>query len=159
MKINGNKAWITGSAMALVLALASAIGMHYEGVRYTAYQDTGGVWTICYGHTTGVHEGDTATPAQCRAWLQQDYTNAYATVDRCITATLTVGQAAAFVDAAYNIGPSVVCGSTLQRVANAGDVQGACLQLLRWDHAGGQRLRGLTLRRGDEADLCKGSAP
>lgn len=154
MKIAGGKRWLAGGFAAAVIALASAIGMHYEGVRYTAYQDTGGVWTICYGHTAGVQAGDTATPAQCKAWLASDYRTAYAVVDRCITAPLTVGQAAAFVDAAYNIGPAVVCGSTLQRLANSGHADQACKQLLRWDHAGGVRLRGLTLRRDDESALC-----
>lgn len=156
----GRKKWIAGSFAALVIALASAIGGHYEGVRYQAYWDAyGQVWTICAGHTAGVKQGDTATPEQCRAWLQQDYRRAYDAVDRCITAPLTLGQAAAFVDAAYNIGPGVVCGSTLQKLANRGDVVGACEQLPLWDHAGGQRLRGLTLRRGDERDLCTGGVP
>ena len=108
------KSWVVGGFTALAIALASALTSHYEGVRYTAYQDTGGVWTICYGHTHGVRQGDTATPAQCRAWLDADMPVAYAAVNRCITAALTVTQAAAFTDAAFNLGPKVVCGSTLQ---------------------------------------------
>jgi lysozyme len=148
------KSWVVGGFTALAIALASALTSHYEGVRYTAYQDTGGVWTICYGHTYGVRQGDTATPAQCRAWLDADMPVAYAAVNRCITAALTVTQAAAFTDAAFNLGPKVVCGSTLQRLANNGHVVEACHQLPRWSWAAGKKLRGLALRRDDETDLC-----
>lgn len=155
MKINsGGKAWIAASFTTLVLALASALTVHFEGVRYVAYRDVGGVWTICYGHTKGVKQGDTATDAQCRAYLNQDMPAAYAVVNRCITAALTVTQASAFVRATYNLGPQVVCGSTLQRMANSGHVVEACHQLPRWDHAAGKQVRGLTRARGAEADLC-----
>lgn len=148
------KKWIVGSFATLVIALASALASQYEGVRYVAYRDVGGVWTICYGHTRGVKPGDTATPAECRAWLAQDMPAAYAAVDRCITAPLTLGQASAFTDAAFNLGSQVVCGSTLQKLANSGHVVEACHQLPRWNHADGKVLRGLTSRRGDERDLC-----
>ena len=33
-----------------------------EGLRLQAYQDTGGVWTIGYGHTAGVNAGDVKAP-------------------------------------------------------------------------------------------------
>lgn len=56
-------------------------------------------------------------------------------------------------DATYNIGPSVVCGSTLQRKANAG--QPFCDELLKWDHANGKVVKGLAKRRQAEVKLCK----
>lgn len=150
------KRWAVGSFAALVIALSSALGLHYEGMRYQAYWDAAGhTWTICAGHTAGVKQGDTASDAQCRAWIARDYGNAYSVVSRCIRAPLTLGQAAAFTDAVYNLGPQVVCGSTLQRLANAGDLNAACDQLPRWNKAGGQILNGLTARRGDERTLCK----
>lgn len=158
MKAAARKSWVAGSFMALVLALSGALVVGHEGVRYNAYPDPAGHgYAICYGHTVGVKADDTATPAQCRAYLEADLPQYYAIVDRCITAKLTVGQAAAFVDAAYNLGPRVVCGSTLQRLANSGHVQEACMQLLRWNHP--TWLRGLGIRRGDEADLCKDGLP
>lgn len=147
--------WQTGSALAL--AVACACGTFYEGTRHAAYKDVaGGPWTICQGHTLGVKEGDTATDDQCRAYLQQDMGQANAQVHQCITASLTVSQEAAFTDAAYNLGPAVVCGSTLQKLANSGDIKGACEQLMRWTHAGGKELPGLVARREAERDLCLG---
>ena len=62
----------------------------------------------------------------------------------------------ALTSATFNIGPRVVCGSTLQRKALANDWPGACAELDRWNKAGGRELRGLTLRRGDERQVCEG---
>lgn len=144
--------------LGVVVAATVSLGGYFEGRKLTAYQDTGGVWTLCDGHTAGVKAGDTATPEQCQAWLQKEMGDALATVQRCITVPLNLGQLAAFTDAAYNLGPAVVCGSTLQRKANAGDVVGACAELPRWVHAGGQVLPGLVARREAERKLCMGEA-
>lgn len=138
--------------MAAALAIAGGLVAHWEGTRYTAYQDITGVWTICEGHTAGVKPGDTATPQQCAAWREEDLRIANFTIDRCITLQLTSNQRAALLDATYNIGPKIVCGSTLQRKANAGEP--FCDELLRWDHAGGKRIQGLTNRRQAEYRLC-----
>ena len=47
-----------------------------EGVRLKAYKDTEGIWTIGYGHTKGVKQGDTTTKAQALKWLEEDVTDA-----------------------------------------------------------------------------------
>lgn len=142
-----------------VIGAASALGAHYEGKRLTTYADVGGIPTICYGHTSGVQAGDTATDAQCEAWLRQDMAQALAAVDRCIP-DLPMGPRVAFTDAAYNAGPKIVCGSTLQRKALAGDIIGACHELMRWVYAGGSKepIRGLVARRETERSICMGEA-
>lgn len=56
--------------------------------------------------------------------------------------------------AAYNVGPAVVCGSTLQRYANASEWPAACSQLKRWVYGGGQVLPGLVKRRDAEYKVC-----
>lgn len=148
--------WIKGGAAAIILAIAGVMGAHFEGKVNTSYRDIGGVWSICYGHTQDVRSGMSATDDQCKEMLKEDMGSAYQTVLGCITAPMTVSQAAAFTDAAYNLGPKVVCGSTLQRLANSGDMQGACEQLLRWDHVKGDKIPGLTARRQAEHELCVG---
>lgn len=155
MKLTGPK-WVVGGGAAVVLALAGALGVHFEGTRNTAYADVGGVWTICQGHTAGVKPGDAATDAECRAYLQADMGDAYAAVSRCITAPLTVSQAAAFTDLAYNAGSGAVCGSTLQRLANGGDVMAACEQINVWNKVSGRPVQGLVNRRAQEYALCVG---
>ena len=147
---------VTGFMAAAVLAAAAAIGAHYEGHRNDAYADVGGIPTICYGHTQGVTAGQHADDAQCQAWLQADMADALNHVQHCIHVPLAMGPLVAFTDAAYNAGPAIVCGSTLQRKANAGDITGACNELPRWVHAGGKVQPGLVKRRATERDICLG---
>ena len=52
---------------------------------------------------------------------------------------------------AYNLGEGALRGSTLLRLHNAGDYDGAAQQFGRWNHAGGRVLSGLTRRRAGEA--------
>ncbi|MDE2255366.1 MAG: lysozyme [Betaproteobacteria bacterium] len=145
-----------GKAAIVAVAMAIAMGMasHFEGIRHRSYADVAGVWTICKGHTHDVRPGQVATDTQCEAWLKQDMGAALADVQRCIRVPMTPGALGAFTDAAYNIGPRVVCGSSLQRKANAGDMQGACAELLRWVYANGKKVAGLLKRRRAEWELC-----
>jgi GH24 family phage-related lysozyme (muramidase) len=55
-----------------VAQLLAALLHLFEDVRLVAYKDTGGVWTIGWGHTAGVKQGDTCTTAQADAWLAED---------------------------------------------------------------------------------------
>jgi len=77
-------------------------------------------------------------------------------VNRCLPMPKLPQIEAALTSATFNIGPRVVCGSTLQRKALANDWPGACAELARWNRAGGRVLRGLTLRRLDEQAVCEG---
>lgn len=137
------------------LALAAGLVTIYEGYRSEPYRDVIGVLTVCYGHTGGVEDRE-YTPAECERLMHEDLREAHAAVKRCIGVSMTPGQEAALTDAAYNIGPAVVCGSTLQRLALAGDWPGACAQLSRWVYAGGRELPGLVKRRAAERALCEG---
>ncbi|KAF1005460.1 MAG: Lysozyme RrrD [Luteibacter sp.] len=151
---------VTGVA-ALALSIAAGLVAKFEGTRYTAYPDPatkGAPWTICEGHTRGVKQGDTATRAQCDDYLRQDLAEANDAIDRCITAPLSVNQRAALISAVVNAGPPLVCGSTLQRKANAGDLAGMCAELSRWTWAAGRQLPGLVRRRAEERVLCERAA-
>nr|DAI37636.1 MAG TPA: Lysozyme [Bacteriophage sp.] len=80
----------------------------FEGCRLTAYQCAAGVWTIGYGHTSGVKKGMTITQAQADAYLKQDcekfekYVNSAAYVP--ITESLNQNQFDALVSFAFNLG-------------------------------------------------------
>ena len=153
-----NKAIAAG--VAAVLAIAAPLVAKWEGLRYAAYPDpaTGGApWTACYGSTRGIKPGDVFTKAQCDELLRLDMLDADATVRRCIPVPMLRHVEASLVSAVFNIGPSVVCGSTLQKYALANDWPSACAQLSRWDKAAGRQMRGLTLRRADERKLCEGA--
>lgn len=160
---------LVGAAVGAAIAIASAFVNTMEGTRYAAYRDFGnGVWTICDGHTRGVKDGDIATPDQCEEFRRQDLFEASTAIDRCIHTPLTDKQRAAFLSAVFNLGPVVVCGSTLQRKANAGDVLGACAELtdarnskgekVGFTYAAGKRWPGLIKRRAAERAMCEDSA-
>ena len=125
--------------------------MLMEGLQLTAYRDAAGVPTIGYGHTKGVRMGDRISEDWARRLLRQDV----AEVERQVKAmrvASTDGQLDALVSFAFNVGISRLRRSALLRVIREG---GTKLQIQRefkrWVYAGGQRLRGLELRREWEA--------
>ena len=52
--------------------LAAALIAVFEGEKLTAYQDSGGVWTIGIGHTKGVCEGQQITEEQAIQFFLDD---------------------------------------------------------------------------------------
>lgn len=147
---------IVALVLSAVLAIAVPLVSRWEGREHVPYRDLVGVLTVCDGHTGPDIEMRRYTDAECDKLLAEDLAEAQAIVHRCIKRPLQPNVEAAFVSAAFNIGPKVMCGSTLQRKANAGDVMGACAELSRWDNAGGKRVRGLTRRRAEERAICEG---
>lgn len=124
----------------------------FEGLRFKAYQDQVGVWTIGYGHTRGVQEGQICTAEQAEAWLAQDIAIAEADVNSHCSkliadGKLTQGEFDALVDFAFNLGCRALDTSTLLRLVNAGDFARAAEEFERWDHAGGKVVAGLLRRR------------
>lgn len=151
-----------GAGAAVTLIVASLVAIYEPGANvHKPYLDTLAkppVWTVCEGHTGNVDPKRTYTDAECHAFKVADIETARAAVNRCLPMPKLPQIEAALTDAAYNIGPAVVCGSTLQREALANDWPGACAELSRWDHAGGRVLPGLTRRRTNEREVCEGKA-
>jgi GH24 family phage-related lysozyme (muramidase) len=145
--------------IALAVAAASAIAIPAEGLRQFAYYDPPGILTVCYGSTTDVQRGKKYSLEECKARLDKDMLNAINQVERCHPG-LPANVLAAFGDAVYNIGPTVACNSTASRMLAAGDIEGACNQLPRWNKAKVMgklvELPGLTKRRVEERELCLG---
>jgi len=146
---------MTRTINADALALLKA----WEGLRLTAYQDTGGVWTIGFGHVGGdVREGFTVTEEEAERLFRKDLGWATACVDQRVTVPLTDGQFGALVSFVYNIGETQFLTSTLLRKLNAGDYAAVPSQLARWNKDNGQVIPGLVNRRAAEAGLwAKGS--
>jgi lysozyme len=118
----------------------------FEGLRLNSYQDSVGVWTIGYGHTKGVKQGQTITQQQAQAFLQQDLGVAEAAVNR-LGLTLTDNQFAALVSFTFNLG-----AGNLNKVMKNG-LAAVPDRILLFDHAGGKALPGLTRRRQAERAL------
>jgi len=118
-----------------------------EGFRAESYQDSVGVWTIGYGHTSGVHAGMTCTQEEADQWLAEDIQGAEYVVNKVVTAPLNQNQFDALVDFVFNLGSGNFQSSTLLRLLNQGDYVGASKEFPKWNHAGGKELAGLTIRR------------
>lgn len=128
-----------------------------EGYKLAAYRDVVGIPTICFGDTKNVRLGMVETPEGCMRRLEAQLVAHAAPVMKCSPRLNEPGrdnQRAAAVSLAYNIGVRAYCRSTVDRRFDAGDWRGGCDAFLRWNKAGGRAIRGLTLRRQRERELC-----
>lgn len=131
---------------------------HFEQYRPTAYAATAderrrGIWSIGWGHTEGVREGDTCTRAQAEAFLQTDVAVAANAVNRNVTVQLNQNQFDALTSLTFNIGATAFEESTALRRLNDGDFGGAALAMLWFDKQSGHVLAGLDTRRHMEVAL------
>lgn len=127
----------------------------WEGFRSSAYKCPAGVWTIGYGHTDGVKEGDTIGKSMARELLVDDIRKAAEALAPVINVPVTDGQYIALVSLAFNVGASYLkrhCPKLL-RCLNSGDDRGAALQFLDITRCNGVVLKGLVARRKAEAEL------
>ena len=144
---------------ALSLSAAALVGIAtHEGYVGQAYQDIVGVWTIGFGTTEGVKPNQTITPVQAISRALTDAQKFEGALKQCVTVPLHQHEYDAYVSLSYNIGSGAFCRSTLVKKLNAGDYDGACKEILRWNRAGGKEVRGLTIRRQQEYVLCTGQA-
>jgi lysozyme len=131
-----------------------ALTQSFEGLKLKAYTDSGGVWTIGYGHTgPGVHAGLKIAQAEADTFLASDVARAVTAVNRFVHAEINQNQFDALVDFTFNLGPAVLAKSTLLRDVNAENFAGAASQFLAWDHVKGVVVEGLLKRRKAEAKL------
>jgi lysozyme len=126
-----------------------------EGLRLRAYPDpgTGGEpWTIAYGHTAGVHPGQTCTVAQAQAFLRSDVAVAERAVAAATHVALTPNEFSALVSFEYNTG-AFTGGHPIVARINAHDFAGALVHLKMYINGGDGPLPGLVTRRAAEAAL------
>jgi lysozyme len=147
----GLAAVVGAVAAAALLAFTPA----QEGRVLKTYRDIGGVLTYCDGATEHAQAGKTYTPAECDAQTDRDLERHAEGIAPCLPwQRLTDGQKVAFVDAAYNIGVTAFCSSSMARKTSAGDDRGGCDALLLWNKVGGKEVAGLTRRRQRERAMC-----
>ena len=129
----------------------------FEGCRLSAYQDSGGVYTIGWGHTNGVKQGDTCTQAQADQWLASDIQWAVAAVNH-YAGIVPQGVFDALVDFTYNVGTRGLLA--VIPYVNRKDWQRLCYSLSLYVHdRAGNALAGLVRRRKAEIDLVVGAIP
>ena len=125
----------------------------FEGFRKNAYQDAKGVWTIGYGHTGNVKEGDCITKQQAEELLLKDLERFERFVDILDVCHGDQGKFDALTDFAYNCGIENLKKSTLlsyiRKNRSEAEIRG---EFSKWVYSGGRVLRGLAKRRQWESD-------
>lgn len=119
----------------------------FEELRLKAYRDQRGVWTIGWGHTAGVKEGDTCTPQMAEAWFLSDTQFAVHGVDTSITTNVTQNQFDALVSFTFNVGVGAEAHSTMAGLINIRNFAAASAEFPKWDHIEGVPDAGLLRRR------------
>lgn len=142
----------------LSLSAATLVGIAvHEGYRGDAYLPTpNDVPTIGFGTTDGVKMGERITPERALVRLLADASKFEQAVKRCAPVPMFDYEFQAYVSLTYNIGEGAFCRSTLAKRLVAGDYEGACREILRWDKQAGRPLAGLTKRRQAEYRQCTG---
>ncbi len=141
-------------ATATAVLIAAPFVAQWEGVKTVPYADqlAGGLMTVCAGETRV--EMRVYTEAECMQMLQSALEENLAIVRANVKVPTTPEMDAALISFIHNVGPNAFKKSTLLRKLNAGDYQGACDELLRWNKAGGKYVQGLANRRQAERLLC-----
>lgn len=125
----------------------------FESLRLQAYPDQRGIMTIGWGHTGGVVEYQTCTPAEADEWFVQDTQTACNAVMRTVDVPMTQNQFDALVSFTFNVGQGSEAHSTLVKLLNTSRIQEAADQFLVWNHVNGVPNAGLTRRRKAERAL------
>lgn len=139
---------ISGEGMALI--------KKFEGCKLSAYLCSANVWTIGYGTTYQILEGDKCTQEDADAFLARDLRKFEKAVIKNIDVPLEQNQFDALVSFTYNLGPRNLKESTLRKRINENNFADVPYQIRRWNRAAGEVLDGLVRRRSAEVLLWQG---
>ena len=122
----------------------------FEGCHLTAYRCPAGVWTIGYGHTSGVYEGMVITQEQADKFLFEDVQRFVNAVNQYQSRfNFNQNEFDALVSFTYNCGAGslanvMACCNTKQEIAE---------ECKLYNKGGGVVLPGLVRRRNEEYQL------
>ncbi|MCK5779400.1 MAG: glycoside hydrolase family protein [Psychrilyobacter sp.] len=126
----------------------------FEQLRTKSYQDSGGVWTIGYGHT-GDDVGRWTRISEKRAieLLEDDVSATERGVEKVLKVKTTQHKFNAMVSLAFNVGVSNFRQSTLLKLHNKGQFTKASYEFKKWSKVKGKTNKGLLKRRAIEAKI------
>lgn len=135
----------------------------FESLRLKAYPDPGSKdgkpWTIGFGSTgADIGPGTVWTKEKADQRFANDLGKFEKAVSSLVRVPLTQHQFDALVSFTYNLGAGSLKSSTLLKMLNAGDYEGAGKQLLRWTKNDGIEMSGLVRRRKAELKMFKGES-
>lgn len=111
----------------------TAVIQNNEGYSSTAYRDSAGVPTICYGETKGVQMGQKRSLSDCQKQLIQsagEHSKALVGLPESLPDVVLLGS----LDMAYNVGVSGFSNSMVKRELKRGDYRAAGQAVLQWKY-------------------------
>ena len=125
----------------------------FEGLRLEAYLCPAGIWTIGYGHTSGVSPNSFITIQEADEYLHRDVAAIEMQLNKL---NLSLRQCLwdAIVSFVFNVGIGNFKASTLlAKIRINPDDNSIIDEFLRWVYANGKVMRGLQKRRLTEMKL------
>lgn len=134
-----------------------------ESFRAEAYKDEAGKWTIGYGRTENVKQGDKVDEKTALQDIRIHVSKIEDFLNEAIKVPLEQNQFDALVSFVYNVGISAFHNSQLMQMLNHKCYDTVPYQMKRWKYItvknGKQESMGLINRREREADLWMGIDP
>lgn len=128
----------------------------FEGCELKAYVCPAGVLTVGYGHTgSDVYSGMEISTAEAEALLKTDLIKFERIVDNLVTVPIKQCQFDSLVSFTFNCGGDAFKNSTLLRLLNSKDYEGAAGQFSRWVNGPDGPILGLVRRRKAEEELYR----
>jgi lysozyme len=149
---------------------------HFEGVHRRPYLCPAILWTVGVGRVLYPEQNQLKIPERKAYPLRSEHDKDWSddaidllfdadllrfesgVLRLCPDSALSQGQFDALVAFSFNCGLGALQASTLRRLYNAGDVEGAADEFPKWNKGGGRVLAGLTRRRLEERNLFLGGA-
>lgn len=128
----------------------------FEKCSLNAYPDPatkGEPYTIGWGHTGGIKPSDVWSQDEADKYLTSDLAKVCQKLHTLIHVPLNDNEFSALVALSFNIGLGNFSSSSLLRYLNAGGVIPASKEFIKWNHANGEVMAGLTRRREAENKL------
>lgn len=129
LSVGGPK--LAARIMGVLFASTATVVVVNEGYKEVAYQDSGGVWTICYGETKDVQAGQKRTRAECDAQLRasiSEHAKALTGLPDGLPDAVVIGS----LDGAYNIGVNGFRASGMYKALLLRDYSAAKQSMLQY---------------------------
>lgn len=124
----------------------------FEGLVLQSYKCPAGVWTIGYGHTHNVKQGQKINVELANSFLLEDLEPIEKLIES-LELDLNQNQYDALCSWIFNLGAYAFTSSTLYHKIKDKDMDGIKIQWMRWINVNGKPSMGLKHRRELELDL------
>ena len=135
------------------LEKGTALITSFEGLRLKAYKCPKGVWTIGYGHTKGVKEGDIITKEKALNLLKEDIEHFTKGLKTLLEVSISENQFNALLSFVFNVCLNAFKKSTMRKYINLKQCIKASKEFDRWIYVNGKPSKGLIRRRLKEKEL------